>query len=528
MKSLGILGAVVALSSTVIIGCTERAEIWDEPADVSSAHGLSASVAVVDRPADRLLSLSVGAELELGSASLPLREGFIRAATSADGQRLITLSQGAQARRSAKDPGPALGVYTTGVDPKLERTYELGDPLSGLALDEASSLAVLYPSGDSAFVENPNELAIVDLAAAPSPTNPTTRTLRSFGGLPETFTFTPELELPGGKTRLLAVGTDRDVALLDLTRLDQPEITIRLTGSSSVIRPAGFAVTDGEPGVDTDARVAVRVASETSVYIIDLEPQPDGSAAPQPYRAVPNVVYVGGAVTDLAFVRTDAGPRLAALVPSRSKLVLIDPVTAVTSEVSLGVALTHISLVTDVVGQGADGSDVALLWSESASALAFVALGSTIGTPYKAVELVSLPAAIEKVSDVPAPNERLKILRLSGGRSFIVLDLKTRTASPLVASTSGTRVQVAPDGQHAWLYSPGSDQLANVDLTTLHPQNLFLSRPIANLFEVAKAGGGRALVALHSGGAGGLTLVDADAPSLSTAREYSGLLLGGL
>jgi hypothetical protein len=527
--------ALVALTlgGSISIGCADRDPVWDTTMNApDEAYGLEGSVALIDAAADRLLALPVDGELSLAPRSIAIGEGFTKAVATADGKRFVAVSRGKSPRREAKDPGPSVVVIGGGTEPAIERRFDLTDPLSGIAIDPASSLAVLYSSGDdSAFVENPNELVVVDLAQNQAADNPKPRTLRSFGGQPETLTFTPELELPGGKTRLLVVGTDRDVSLLDLQRLDQPEITVRLTGGAEVVRPTGFAVTDGAMDRADDARIAVRVASEPSVYLVDLLPQltDDATTAPQPYRAVPNVVYVGGPVTDLAFVQTDGGPRLAAVVPSRAALVLIDPVTALTAEVPLGAPFTRLSLVTDIVGQGAGGSDVALLWSGSAPSAAFVALGATIGKPYKSVESLKLPAPVESVIDVPAPNRHLKILRTTDARSFVVLDLTTRTASPLVASAlGGTELRVAPDGERAWLFSRGSSQLAEVGLTTLHPRNLTLSYPIADVFDIARQDGGRALVALHTASAGAVTVLDARTPSLTTAREYTGVLLGDL
>jgi hypothetical protein len=44
-----------------------------------------------------------------------------------------------------------------------------------------------------------------------------------------------------------------------------------------------------------------------------------------------NLTDVGGVPSDIAFVRTDGGLRLAALVPTRSAAVLVDPVTSLTT-----------------------------------------------------------------------------------------------------------------------------------------------------------------------------------------------------
>ena len=125
-----------------------------------------------------------------------------------------------------------------GVDPELTATFELSDPLSGLVVDPRSQFALVYAAGgDTAFVQNPNELFVVSLDKAPGAGNPAPITLRSFGGRPERFTFTPELAVPGGPRRLLVVQTDRDVGLLDLSDLEKPDITIRLSTTGDKLRP---------------------------------------------------------------------------------------------------------------------------------------------------------------------------------------------------------------------------------------------------------------------------------------------------
>jgi hypothetical protein len=519
---------VLALAGS---SCGGRAAVWDQPAGRVEAHGLEASVAVVDTGAERLLMLPVDADQRLAPTSLPLPEGFAVATPTDDRKRLVVVSRGVVPRRRATDAGPAVTIVSGGPEPSIEHGFALSDPLSGVALDPESKFAVLYPSpDDSPFIENPNELVLVDLERGEAADNPSSRTLRSFGGQPQRFLFTPSLELPGGSTRLLVVGTDRDVSLVDLGRLAQPEITVRLTGGSTPVTPAALVVSDGEPGKSDDARIAVRVEGDSNVYLVDLLPvaPEDAATSPQPYRAVPNVVFVGGTPSDLAFVRTDGGLRLAAVVPSKSALTLIDPVTGMATDVPLGGPFTRISLVTDVVGQGQDGSDVALLWSSMLPSLAFVSLGATVGKPYKSVEPLVLPAPVSEVLDVPAPNRHLKVLGAPERTSFTVLDLKRRTAAPLVAAATDTEVRVSPDGRRTWFFSPGYGELAVADFGSLHPQNLVLSHPIADVFDVARRDGGRALVALHSTGAGTFTVIDAANPSLTTAREYAGVFEGDL
>jgi hypothetical protein len=214
-------------------------------------------------------------------------------------------------------------------------------------------------------------------------------------------------------------------------------------------------------------------------------------------------------------------------VPSQQTLTLVDPLTGTSSKIDLGAPFERLSLVTEVVGETDQGSDVALLWSGSTPLIAFVALGSTVGKPYKSVDLLQLERPIGTVLPVPAPNEHLRILEAVDGTHFVVLDLLERTASPINSSTYGTTVTLGPDGARAWLHAAGP-WLGQLDLDSLHPSNIALSYPINSVFEIGRLDGGRSLLAIHPVGGTAVTVLDAVAPSLSTAREYPGVLLGGL
>lgn len=536
--------ASVALLLSALTGCDDRDPVWDAQIPQPLAYGLDGAVSLIDAPAERVLLLPVEGDLEFRPSSQPIGPGFAAAATTPDGDRLLVLARGVVPRRTAEDAPPSLSVFGGGIaqPTTLLTRYELIEPLSGITVDPESEFAVLYPSAsdDSAFLQNPNELSIVDLARpqeqasgdGPDATvaNPFPMTLRSFGGRPQGFTFTPTLELPGGARRLLVVQTDRDVALIDLDHLDLPEITVKLTGGPENLVPAGVAVSDGLADAEDDARIAIRAQGDPNVILIDLLPVPPAEQedTPQSYRALPNIVFVGGPPSDISFVQTDGGLRLAALVPSQQVLTLVDPVTGIASEVELGAPFERLSLITNIVGETDQGSDVALLWSSYSPSVAFVALGSTVGKPYKSVDRLELEQPIATVHDVPAPNEHLKILEADNGRSLVVLDLLARTASPITSAAGSATITPSPDGQRAWIHTSAA-WLAQLEFDTLHPRNIALSFPVQDVFDIARVdGAGRALVAIHSVGGVSATVLDAHDPSLATARETLGLLLGEL
>lgn len=517
----------IALSLLLFAGCGGRGEIWDKTASLPAIHGLSGSVALLDVSAERAMMIPVNGDLTIDPVSIPIRRGFAASSPARGGSSLLVLCRGDVPREDPSDQGPSLTVIDGGVSPKLVASYTLSDPLSGLSVDPEGRFAAVYSSPyDDAFVSNPNELVILDLDRPPAADNPSPLTLRSFGGRPESLTFTPELAMTTGKRRLLVVLTDRDAGLIDLAAPDQKDITVKLSTSGERVRPLQVAVTDGDPDRDDDARLAIRLESDSSVILIDFVASPDGTGA-HDFKPLPNVALASGVPTDIAFVSTDGGQRLAALVPSKKSMTLIDPATSIATEVALGERFEKMSLVTNVVGSTALGADVALLWSGSSPYIAFVALGSTAGKPYKAVERLELEQPIANVIDVPAPNDRLKILAASDGRTFFVLDLVSRTAAPIVASY-GVGVTPSPDGERAWLYAQGASHLASLGLGDLHPRNITLKNPIARAFDVGRRDGGRALVAVHGVGAIGVTALDAVNPSLETATYTHGVLLGGL
>jgi hypothetical protein len=250
------------------------------------------------------------------------------------------------------------------------------------------------------------------------------------------------------------------------------------------------------------------------------------TGAPNDFAPTVNLADVGGTPTDVAFVRTDAGIRIAALVPSKSSAVLVDPQTSTTLNVSLPQGYSRMSLVTAQAG-GSSSADVALLYGpgSGASSVAFWSLGRALGEPYRSIEALPLASNISALTDVPAPNDGLKILTAQG--AFYVLDLRARTASPLVTSGEA-RLFVSPSGERVWAFQNAGTSVAAVALADLHPTPLDLTRPVQSVFEVERKGGGRSLVAIHGAGTIGATVLDATRPELAKAHAYAGLLLEDL
>jgi len=268
----------------------------------------------------------------------------------------------------------------------------------------------------------------------------------------------------------------------------------------------------------------VRLQNDSSVITLTLEPDPGTTG----FRPTVNLTDVGGVPSDIAFVRTDGGLRLAALVPARSAAVLVDPVTSLTTLVALPARYQSLSLVTDVAGGGAGAAvDVALLWNGGAptDGVAFWELGQTAGRPYRSIETVGVVSAVSAVLPVPQ-HANLRVLQTSAASEFYVLDLQTRTAAPLVTSTSSVAFSMSPVGDQVWTFSPGGTQVVATDIINTHPRSLLIERTVRQVLEVETAAG-RFVVILHAGGGGGATVYNAATLDDETRRLYSSVLVGG-
>jgi hypothetical protein len=531
-------------AAALLAGCGGRSAYWDDTvASVPPTFDLGGELDLVDSSADRVVRLTVSGAQVLTATAAPVGVNILNAVASPDGKTLFVVSGGHRAEigDSQPDEPPSLTVITSRQTPLRYELKTITDPLAGLAIDPAGRFVVLYPGSDSyqPFVSNPNEIVILDLSQLPDVAKPVVKTLMSFGGRPQRFTFTPPLALPIGSHPLLIVESDQDLSLLNLDDLSKPEITVPFTNGSNttLLSPAGITVYPGD--ATAGAGVGVRLANDTDVVALEFTANNDASGNPVGNGFLPtvNLTDVGGVASDIAYVHTDSGLRLAALVPSKGKATLIDPVTSLTQDVALPAPYQSLSVVTDAVGaaSGCDGgasgppADVALLWNGTAvqgqEGVAFWELGQAGCQPYRSIQTIGITDVVAGVLDVPAPNTTLKVLATRNADAFYILNLANRTAAPLETATAGVSLSVSPLGERVWSYS-GTSVVA-VDFANELPRSLLIERPVSSVYEVTSASGGDpAVIVLHNEAAVGATVYDAQTLDDSTRRLYSDLLLG--
>ncbi|HSY24111.1 MAG TPA: hypothetical protein VK841_18420 [Polyangiaceae bacterium] len=552
-------GAAVAC---LALSCGSRSPYWNTAPGAAGSIGLNSGVALLDSANSRLVMLTAVAGDELGPLqSVPVGHNVAAEIPSPDGTSLLVLSTGDSLSGTPSAEPASLTLVapatsaTTGSAFSSQR-YVMQAPMPNLAVDPLGTYAVGYigASGQSTFLQNKNEIVIFDLTRAPSttaPLNPVFRSLRSFGGTPQQLTFTPKLLMPanlayGATRRLLVVESEIDVTLLDLDDAFKPvppsEITVRLTSgmTSQQITPAGVAVDPGDSAQSLLPRIAVASSNDSNVFTLTLEAATPSGPTDDDFLPSLNLTDVGGIPSNIAFVKTDAGSRLAALVPSTESAVLVEPDTSVTTSVALPQPYTNLSLVTSAVDPTATG-DVAMLWNAStqgeggalatgSAGVALWSLSKSVGQPYGSIDVLDVAPAIEKVLDVGGQNPELKILQLTGGTGFYVLDLGDGTAAPLETSETAT-LEVAPDGGRLWAFAFGGTNLGVIDfaasdaLSTLAPIQLSTALPIDAVYDVARADGGRSLIAIHDEGTVGATVFDALNPTQTPPHQASAILL---
>ncbi len=517
-----------------VVACGGRPDHWDSEVKLPLKNvGLSGSVAVIDPSLNRALMVTGTSDRQLGFEPLRIGKNVVSVDTSPDKGTLFVLSKGVQPRRNPDDERPSLTVIDGGTEPKVFARFSLTDPLQGLAIDPQGEWVVVYDAGG--IVVNPNELIFVKVGEPKS--EPVSKTIRSFGGRPQRLTFTTDLAVPNGAPRrFVIVETEQDVTLVDLSDLARDEVTLALpkTPSNAPGKPLEVAYDDGEPDDPTDARIAIRLASDSNVMLVDLD-TPSATDGDKPFKATVNVADVGGIPTAIAFVQTDGGNRLAALTPSQQSAALVDPATGSVEEiVDFPKPYSRLTRVTDDVSDKPAASDVALLWSDSATGIAFWSLGKTSGKPFRSVDDYEIGISVSSVKTVPGSlHAHLKILESTSATEFFVLDLDKRQSFPMLTEASGFELTVSPDGDRAWALRTGTTELASIDLSNLHPTSIELERDVLKVWDIERRDGGRAAIALHASerdghAALGATVLDALDPDTAKSRFYDGLIYGGL
>lgn len=521
--------AAVALS-LMLAGCSESLE---NPLDLApSGASVIADRAVVtaDANAKRLSVLVPGAEGRLARTYLPLASPVDSMTASADGARVFVITTGLEKTRTAQAVVPELIVISVAGSSVVDARYPIPAGVGRITLDPEGTYAALWSSSarSSGLVSNPDVLAIVKLDAPASSANPVVRSLARQASITNPLVFSPALTTPRGVKRFLVGIGPRDVAMIDLAAAfsgsPSPEVKVPTTsaGATTALVPSLVRFDDGDPGASDDARVAFALAGEGSILTATIAANDAPAAGESDLRTIVNLTDVGAPVSDLDFLVTAEGRRIAALTPAKRRAVLADPVTSLTTPVPLARPYDALRVL-----PGATASTVLLSQTGgSTGAVALWDVPKTAEQPYRAVEAVVDVDRLDAVRPIPGSSTKFLVTAASGSR-VVVLDVATRETRVAQVSGSST-VLLARDGARAYVVPTyGAVTFVSLPLQTLVPSPFSAGAPAGIVGELRRADGSPLVAVVHGTSSESLSLFDPLRPE-SLGVRFDDLLTEGV
>lgn len=520
-----LLGAALALFVLGACGPEERLEL---ELDFLPAIALEDSLVYVERSGATAHVVALGDSLSEVRVAVGTAPALAVARSGHD--EVLVLGRGERGRAGLEPEEATLTVVGGGAEDGA-RLYTIGSPFNALAQSADGRFAVAFfreGAGLERLLFNPNEVAIVDLDAEPSATNPVLRTVRSFGGVPTDVTFSPLMDIAGESGRSLAlVSSPAYVTLLDLDHPERSEITVRLTleGDARLIRPSQFVF---DP--DT-ANIYLRGDSADDIYVLSLVEVPSDERVSNDFRPIVNQLGAGRQPSDMALYDVGAGPRLLVVAPGSSEAVVIENTSNATTTLPLGFPASEVLRYRGVAPGDPEVRERALLIpaDDRSAMVAFVDLELLEERGGRNIETMTLTQLIRGSLRLPDRNLVLLVHSQVGAEGVSLLDLEERTIAPIFAEVSLGNAQFDAEGTRLWVAAPGTRRLGWLDLDNFHPGEVRLDAPVGQVFAFGPGDeGGPTVVVSHAAATGWLTVLDAQETQRETATSHFGFLLSEL
>ncbi|MGD8861334.1 MAG: hypothetical protein PVI30_15100 [Myxococcales bacterium] len=429
-------------------------------------------------------------------------------------------------RRATQEEEPEPAALTAVQPDGTTRTYELGNPFDTVRQSPDGRYALLFKSGRTErLLDNPNEIAIVDLEADPEDDDAVTlRTLRSFGDSPVNVFFSPPMPIVGEMRRLAVIVSMTNVTLLDLDHLDRRETTVRLSSPGSTpVQPAQVVFSEEEPVL------YVRGDRSDDIFVFNLSERVDGvddaDEGEDPrndFRPFINQLGVGNGPTDMTIYETDDGPRLLVLAPSSQQVALVEAGTSQVTTIPLGANASRVLLFEGPAPGDDQVRRRALLYHHGNTVVTFLDLEDAEQRGTRNLEELALEQGISALIDMGDENQ---VLALHGTEGVSLIDLAQRTVSPISANVVLQDAIFDAERGRLWVGPSGQPWVGLLDLDTGKTDEVLLDAPIRHLVPVFAAG---RMAAVHDSDIGHVTWLDADDPRRETARAVEGFVLEDL
>ena len=522
VRAMALALAACAALTPACVWEDDRPIAWDRDRTILGPIPLKSQVAYVDSALDRVTLLDLANDKPVITTSAIGRRAMI-AVPSPDRHRLFVITRGEEAiKRGQIDQPPMLWSLETDTPDTPPVAYAIGSPFDRLAISPDNNTAIAYFSAagpDAAgFFRNPNEIAIVDLTRPPGDDNPTLKTIRSFGSVPEGISLSPPMIVPGAETatpRTFAfILSSNNLTVLDTANPDRREITIRLDlgGQAVVPREVVFA--------PRTASAYVRSDNARDVLQVILQGIPPATTGGNDYRPQLAELGAGGGPTDIAVYDDAAGRRyILAATPNTSEVVVIDADTAQFRAVPVADPIDRILLFPT----GTDEPPHKALFASIGSRLPRVHVLdlTNITDPLTQASLrrIDLEKGVRDV--VPVPGRDLAMLVHDDNRTVLgLLDMDTESTSPLLGVGRLDSYDFSPDGAYLIGATPSSARIGFVALDNLHPTDFRLDTAPTRVIATAND----KVFVDHGDPLGHATII----PSPTATREEATVLTGFL
>jgi hypothetical protein len=522
----------------VLAGCDGgRSDAWDRQRALLGPIAFKDRVAWIDGARDRVVLVEVGGDAGPRVRSVPIgrRALWATPVRTATHERLAVITRGEEARaRGQADEPPGLYLVDVEAPEAAPIRYEIGSPFDRLAVADDGSVAVAYfseagPDADGLF-RNPNELAIVDLAAAPSEDaaapNPFLRTVRSFGAAPLGVTLSPPMIVPGAPDatpRTFAfVMAPSSVTVLDATHPARREVTVRLSLDAQALvtpREVVFAPAAGAAYLRADG------ARDVLQILLAFEAPTPGVADDNDFQPALAELGAGGAPADVAVYDDAAGVRrVLVATPGTHELTVIEARTGQFVSVDVGDPIDRVLLLP--AGDPEHPPQVAVLASVGAHGdrvhiVDLAGIGDDLVPPE--VHTLTLAAPVFDVVAVPG-RELVMVVHDSARTVLGLLDVTAATVAPLEGAGRLDSYDFTAGGDFLVGTSRGVARVGLVDLRNLHPEDVRLDDLPARVLAL----GSGAIVVDHGDTSGRITILPRAGARRDEAIVLSGFLLGGI
>ncbi len=436
--------------------------------------------------------------------------------TGVDSDTLCVLTRATDSRRT--DVHPTLHVIN-GATGQTTR-YTVGSQFSKHRFSPDGRMLILYHGENDSYeggLGNPNEIAVVNLDAAPvslndtapvSVPNPRFMSIDIAGHTISDIHFPGTIQVGATARNFVAFVTEGAIQFTDFNEKTLPSITVSLKNEtdSRQIVPTRFEIVHGD--ATHDPRIFVQASNASELYDIELHERMDDIG----YYATTSLLDGGSQPADFTVVQDDGEILVVSTAASRNQIHIFEASTARVTTLEVTSRLT--SILNRTGDRGAE-----LVLYGNGNRIYFLAADGLRAEMGDNLAYMNIPEGIRSVRVLD--DDRLLIQPQTSG--LIIVDLRTRTLTHLKG-----QINFNPAKNLLWqntLFLTSSRTVHYLGILTGSPGALELDEPIDAFHIFAAQGVG---MAIHDTPTGRVTVFPLSAPERARCRVTDGFLITGI